>query len=681
MKMETKATAGTKPFDLVMEQKAHFSHYNMVRMRETLRYLSASKLALFIEIPFLIHTNLPDFPGFVHSDTHPNGIFRFENSGFYKAAQEKNQIPHTSVPDMAITDPAVLALYHMGSLGTCTQSAGSDFDYWIIIDKTCFSDQRYYDFEKKLNHIVKYSRDIYHQKVTFFIMDHRDIRQNCYASFNDKETMTAPKFFIKEEFYRTFLMIAGKIPYWAILPVNGDGTTYKNLIQTFVTDKSLMPLEAEFIDLGHVTAPTIEDIMKGLLWQICKSVSDPIKALIKGTMIYAAGNNFPKNVHLLCDEIKNGYARAGIDDYQVDPYKSLFDRIITFYETDDPKGVELIKNAIFFRLCGYPLVKQPEIGSPKRQLLDHYIRTWNLKKVQINKMLEFQNWPESEKLVLEKTIVNRLAFMVKQVKETISQSGQVLNTLITEKRNFSILTHKTMKSLKAHEHKIPICSSFLKHQHVHLFLFTQKGVGEWQVHGFLTAGQDPMLLYRHSHLLGAVGWVLGNQIYDRYNTEIKIDTQRQLFESYARAVDPDKLYMVLQPLTPLSDKSYETNARWTKLLTLLLYGSPKNKENRLEKVEFLALNSWGEIFVEAMDIKMDIKNGEKTGFTVDTARKIAQKISGYDTAGLYTYFFQLSGAHDPEIVFQIKQHLPPTLLHHPQNRKTAGKNSLMLDIL
>ncbi len=49
-------------------------------------------------------------------------------------------------------------------------------------------------------------------------MDKKGIKLNCYAPFKGEETLTVPKIFLKEEFYRTYLMLAGKIPVWSVLP-------------------------------------------------------------------------------------------------------------------------------------------------------------------------------------------------------------------------------------------------------------------------------------------------------------------------------------------------------------------------------------------------------------------------------------------------------------------------------
>ena len=256
----------------LMKMKAAFSNYNVVRMREALRYLSGPKLELFIKIPFFIHINQPQFPGYVPDQPRACGICNFKNSGFYKILRDKDGVPgDLPEAEIDIDDPCVMGLYHIGSLGTFTQSAQSDFDYWVIIDRTKFTEQRYYNLEKKLNHIVKYSREHFDQEVTFFIMDQADIREDCYAGFKEPETLIAPKLFLKEEFYRTFLMIAGRIPLWTILPANMEKGGHDRLVERLFQAPELQSLLKDFIDLGKVEMPSLKDIYQGVRWHICKS--------------------------------------------------------------------------------------------------------------------------------------------------------------------------------------------------------------------------------------------------------------------------------------------------------------------------------------------------------------------------------------------------------------------------
>lgn len=616
-------------------------------MREALRYLSGPKLELFINIPFYIHVNLKEFPGFIDSDTIAHGIYNFEQSGFYNEVLKQRLLKGNVLPCHQTKDPCVQGFYHIGSLGTFTQSAGSDFDYWVIIDKKKFSEQRYYNLEKKLDQILKFSRETYDQEVTFFIMDQEDIKKNCYARFNDPETLTAPKIFLKEEFYRTFLMIAGKIPFWTILPSQCDTKTYAALVKNISSISNLSDISKGFIDLGPVEKPGPQDMLKGLLWHVCKARFDPVKALIKASMIFST--DFGQgNIGPLCDEIKARYAEIGIDDYHADPYKMLFDRIIKFHQEQYPKGLNLIKNAIFFRLCGYPKVCVPEMGSPKRQLLDWYIRNWNLSPAQVSKLLSYTRWAEPEKLLLERTIISRLAEMAKQVQQKYpNETGEAIPD--PEQRNFKILIHKNQERLNNANGKILECSTYLKQQKLQLFLLQQKRFGAWHLSGCLNLAPHPEKLHEAPSVLGLLGWILENQLYDRSQSAMKIDVPLHLFESHTHPVDPDKLYLALQPVKPLSDDIFEYSPSWSKLMILLVY-SEKKGEHPLEKAEFLALNTWGELFLDTLTLDTNKNIG-------DRYEDIADKIYEYGETNLRHYFFQLAKKHDPEAVFEIKQHL------------------------
>ncbi|MCP3941983.1 MAG: adenylate cyclase [Desulfobacteraceae bacterium] len=657
----------------ILHLKACFSNYNIVRMREALRYLTGPKLELFIKIPFFIHVNLPKFPGFVDSDPAAHGIYNFEQSGFYKEVLKQNLLPQNAIFKNKADTPCVQGFYHIGSLGTFTQSAGSDFDYWVIIDKKKFSDIRYYNLEKKLDHILKFSREDYDQEVTFFIMDQKDIRNNCYARFNDPETLTAPKVFLKEEFYRTFLMIAGKIPIWTILPCQSDIKTYTALVKDISSTSHLKSISKEFIDLGTIEKPGFQDILKGLLWHICKSRFDPVKALIKASMIFSSGFGQADQKILLCDKIKARYEKAGIDDYHADPYKMLFDQIITFHQDNEPKSINLIKTAIFLRLCGYPRVTIPEIGSPKKQLLDWYIRNWNLNQSQVSKLLSYITWSESEKLLFERSIITRLSFMHQTVQKKYPLSQIEDNFPAPEKRNFKILIHKTKERLNKPDGKIAECSTYLKQQKFQLFLLQHKRSQEWHLSCYINRQPQLQKLHQAPALLGLLGWILENQLYARAQSSMKIDLPLHLFESHTIPVDPDKLYLAFQPVKPLSDDIFEYSPIWSKLMILLIY-SEKEKKKPLEKAEFLGLNTWGELFLDTLVLDTDKNMG-------DRYKEIAVKIDKYGENSLRLYFFQLAKEHDTEAVFEIKQHLATSSVKQHRHPGNPDKNRPLLDRL
>ncbi|WP_321495766.1 class I adenylate cyclase [uncultured Desulfobacter sp.] len=656
----------------LIKMKAAFSNYNVVRMREALRYLSGPKLELFIKIPFLIHMNRPHLPGYVPEKPEACGIYNFENSGFYKAVLD-NEKDFGDIPDTETqtSNPCVLGFYHIGSLGTFTQSAQSDFDYWIIIDKTCFTEQRYYNLEKKLNHIVKFSRENFDQEVTFFIMDQADIRQNCYAGYESPETMIAPKLFLKEEFYRTFLMIAGKIPMWTILPANMQQGTYDRLVRHLFGQPDLEFLLKDFIDLGKVEMPALKDIYQGIGWHICKSKEDPVKALLKATMILSHITEEKDNATLLCDDLKQKFAKAGIDDCESDPYKIVFDRVLHYHKTHAHDTLKLIKIAIFFRLCSYPKVRLPEPGSPKKQLIDKYIRTWNILPSQIRKLMSYPNWPEKEKQALDTTLIQRLAGMYHQIraKEKDLEKNLKKDMLRAEQRNLKILNNKVKERLNTKPGKIPASSNFLTRHSFSLLMIRKNLTGNWILSAALPNTIHKSIFHTSESFLGLMGWIMENRLYQRHRTQIKLESRLVLYENKDQATSPDALYLVMQPVKPLSDSCFEHDARWNKILILLVC---PDQSCGVAQAELLALNSWGELFLDHLELD--------TGRPLhDRYKDVADKISLYAGEEVRLFFFQMAEIRDEHAVYGIKQFLADRFLIHRPG--TPKQNRPMLDKL
>ena len=484
-------------------------------------------------------------------------------------------------------------------------------------------------------------------------MDQTEIRQDCYTGLARRETLTAPKLFLKEEFYRTFLHIAGKIPLWAMMPPGQSQLDVAASPDTGADLGTQSPRLRGFLDLGGVGPPKRPDILKGILWHIVKSRSDPVKALIKATMIFIHQYGDAKHSGLLCDAVKAGYKEAGIDDYRTDPYKILFDRIIAYHETQEKNSLSLIKNAILLRLCEFPNVRTPEVGSPKRQLLDRYIRQWNLKPAQVKKILSYPNWAEGEKHLLEKSFINRLSQMYARISKDVSLDS--LPVQGTEKRNLTILFNKARERVSQDTGLIRPCSTYLRSQPFQFFLLQHKKTKGWAASAYRPDEGSPVQLHNSPSLLGLMGWIMENQMYRRTTGHIKLDIALNLYESADTPCNPDALYLRCQPVKPLSDDTFETPAQWQKLLALLVFSKPGSGPDR---VEFLALNSWGSLFATHLDLD--------TALPLDDRYvQITQTINQYPGNTIRLHLFQLAAKRDPEAVQRTRANLDRRFLSHP----------------
>lgn len=643
---------------MIDKNKADFSNYNTVRMREAIRYLTPKKFKLFLKIPFLLHINGSGYPGFIPEKPGAGGIYNFQKSGFYKLAIKENIFPKSIQEYVNVKDPCILSVFHIGSLGTFTQSSGSDFDYWVMIDQKHISEERYANLEKKFDAVVKYCRETYNQEVSFFIMDHKQVKHHHYTGFDIEETIAVPRIFLKEEFYRTYLMIAGKIPLWSVLPLDITDDIERQRIST-----QILSIHEDIIDLGQVDTIPFGDILKGLLWHICKSVEDPVKALIKATMVFSYGFGTQKHQVLLCDKIKIKYQHAGIDDYTADPYKVAFDRILDFQETCDPDNLNLIKNAIFFRLCGYPNVTAPVKSSPKHQLLAQYIRNWKLKSNQVSKLLSYASWSESEKLLLEKAIIQRLAQMYNFAVQNTDNIHQFYATK-EDTHTWTILKNKTRMRLQDKRRKINVCSTYLKKQKIiRLDLVLEKSI--WKLSVVYAANKASATIFSHNEFVRVFGWIIENQLYRRHMADLQCKSCYQLFEFPDHPLEPDSVYLAVSPVKPISDEVFASQPI-TKTIVIFLFFSYQKSQFHFFRSEILMINSWGEVFTDVLQFDPSYRLEDKME---QVAQKVKENIDSQTVLSVY----QFSEQYVPDIVYELKNRIEDVTGIETIPQQTKGK--------
>jgi len=283
----------------------------------------------------------------------------------------------------------------------------------------------------------------------------------------------------------------------------------------------------------------------------------------------------------------------------------------------------------------------PDKSTPKRRLLEKYIRIWDLNKNQVDKLLSYPTWSESEKLLLEKTFVNQLSQMYNHI---IQKTGKIEmdGRKEKEKRNWILLKNKTRERLRKNPNKIAECSSYLRRRNI-IDLEIIKKTNSWELIVQTRSGQRFDRLHQHSNLSGILGWIFENQLYRRHSATITLNADLKIFGTMDNPIDIDEVYMAFQPLKPLSDDCFAKNASWVKIMVLLLYD-----KNSIHKAEFLISNSWGELFLDTIDF------GKKTDTTAH-CNQIAGLLLKYSDQDSKFFIYQFSNTRDPKIVYQIKK--------------------------
>jgi adenylate cyclase class 1 len=589
----------------ILLNRKYFITYNIARLRELIRYLPEERLDLFHTIPLLVHMNSPDLPGYVDHPLTPHGLYRFFDSGFWKFAKKRLRIKGEDVHTYVLKRSYVRGLYLMGSSGTLGQTEYSDFDYWVAIDKGSLSKTQRALLRQKLDNIGDWSKETYGHDLSFFVIDMEQIRQNDFSGIHEEGSGTAQKSLLKEEFYRTFILIVGQIPFWAVLPPGLNDAGYRGWIETasLLSDDNFA--SDDYVDLGNLTSVKEDECLGGVLWQIVKAQEDPVKALIKASLI-AHNYFFQEQDGLLCDIIKKKFPESRLDSYLLDPYALVFERASMFYDlTDDKDGLDLIRQCIYLRLTGYPVPSELVEDNPKRQILKRYVKRWSWSGDQVDRLESYKLWTENEKLQFEDRIVNKISFLYELIFRT---TGKLDPFTGMASRDLAVLKNRSASQFRKKPGKLPHCSTYLSARRGLCPLFIvwredSSGANTWAVYDHIPSdyADNKATLFVAPELLPALGWIVLNRFYRGDPSSIRLQHVPK------SPISPKRVERLLEDLfgffsDEIPHMNYiHANPAWLKVFVALDTGRfPADKS--LRSADYLVQNTWGEIFFHALDV-------------------------------------------------------------------------------
>ena len=373
---------------------------------------------------------------------------------------------------------------------------------------------------------------------------------------------------------------------------------------SFKKERHLRLIPEDYIDLGHLTGFDAKEALGALLWQIYKLRNSPAKSFIKAALI-AYYVFFFETEGFLCDQIKERFLKGTDTAHLIDPYLIMFDKAQALIESlGDKRMLELIRKCIFLRLSGYQAVCYQEEKSPKEVMLHQMVQTWQWEKEAIDRILQYGQWPESEKLQFEKTVFSAMSFLYEIVMRSL---GDETSSPVMADGDLKRLTRQIDVCFKPFPGKIPRCSAYLKANadKYRFIVFGQEGSteGQWSVFGRVgTPALDTQsFLFKGPELLKVAGWLLFNHLHTAMHSAITLQhgvgcpvsgsqAQRTLKRVFCFFEDS-------MGQTPLAD----TPACWSR--ALVLWHSKRTKDqNPFEKTDFLVMNSLGSFYYDTLSL-------------------------------------------------------------------------------
>ena len=509
---------------------------------------------------------------------------------------------------------AIEGLFTIGSIGSIAHTLGSDIDYWVCIRSVLFDDTMMRRLDEKLRAIESWAELQFKTEIHFFIVDIEDARRSIFGESDSESSGSAQGRLLKEEFYRTMIHVAGKLPFWVTLPSRVSKHYYHDL---FIRTSPGMGSN-NFIDFGDIHDIPTGEYFGASVWQMFKYLKSPFKSVLKMGLLERYIHEKREARMLLCNQFKDHWMTSGLQFSLIkwDPYYILMKSLVAFYEKNiNKKSFGELVQSCFFAKIGIQDEKelQKSAFGLKRILVEKCIHEWGWEKEDVFHAGNVKNW--SFRATFKESL-NIERFMVRtynSVRDALGVSTEQ-ESLLTP-RDRTVLGRKMFVQFNKEASKVKTVllvsrkgllsgMSLLYHQDdnknpewtlIHKWSDRDKGLEEVEK------------LKSASTIEEIAAWLIHNRLYSP-ETYIKLDPN----PTHVRAND---LRLLVRDMYYFFHKEMKTEASGDdlfnksvvrSLFVSLNFTAPRDAK-MLTECCAIYRNSWGEMFCHAMRLPQGMK--------------------------------------------------------------------------
>lgn len=354
-------------------------------------------------LPLLFHCNHPNLPGYVTLDT-PAGLPDYQpgRNALRAAARLSKSFEHRG---RALPYYPVLALYLMGSVGSIAYSRKSDLDIWLChapeLDVAALDELR-----RKAAGIEKWAASLGLEAHIFFI-DPERFRAGEGTPISTESCGSVQHHLLLEEFYRTSLWLAGRIPGWWLVPPEQEGH-YAEYLRHLRDNRFINP--AELIDFGGLEAVRFDEFLGGALWHLHKAVESPHKSLLKLSLMESYAAEYPQ-VEWLCTRVKAAVYGGTPDVDALDSYVLMYRKVERYLEQrGEWERLDLVRQSFYLKINGLLTAATASTSEKalRRDVLGAMVREWQWPPQRIKDLDQRRRWRLSAALEEQKALAREL---------------------------------------------------------------------------------------------------------------------------------------------------------------------------------------------------------------------------------------------------------------------------------
>lgn len=398
---------------LLRQARQRFRAISAARL-ERVRSVLGDRHRLFLDLlPLLLHANHPALPGYVSQQT-PCGINgyvpRSETLELAKRVARSFHGQRRTVPDARIN-----AVYLMGSTGTIGQSDASDLDIWICYPEH-LDQESLALLQRKTSLISQWAAEL-ELEAHLFLMNGEKFQRGQREPLTGENCGTAQHYLLLDEFYRTGILLAGRVPMWWLIPPEAEGH-YAAFRGELTTKRHVRATDV--IDFGGISGIPAGEFVGAGVWQLYKAIDSPYKSVLKLLLVEVYASQFPAT-DCLSTEYKRAVYRGVTDIDELDPYVIIYRRLEEHLRLrDEPERLEIVRRCMYYK-AGKKLSRPPagEQKSWQRKLMERLVDEWGWDGEKLRLLDSRADWNISDLTQERNALVRELTYSYRFLSEFV----------------------------------------------------------------------------------------------------------------------------------------------------------------------------------------------------------------------------------------------------------------------
>ena len=572
----------------LQKNKKIYLEYNNFRKQIFSELTPKDSEAILYLLPCLLSMNNPSFPGFVKNIKQNFKVFNIEaNKEILKRQQAfKKMFDYKSEGSLLKFSSHVFwiqGIYTIGSIGTISQTSRSDCDLWICIDKKEFSDETLEQLQQKINLIKGWMDANLKIPVNFFISDVEDIRSCNFGNVDYESSGSAQRNVLKEEFYRTSIMIGGKIPFWWVYFDESEPVDYEQAVKEYSRGGTG---EYDFVDLGNLEAVDRDEYFGAALWQFNKSLTHPLKSIIKMLLLKMLLDSHREELpcHRFRSEVLSHEKGADFSDPSMFTMRAVLD----YYQNTDNEAYEFIKKCFYLR---YDVKLLSNKLTLKEKLAADLFKRYKLERRDIYHLNNFSSWDFQEQTAFGGRIFSLLLQIYKDI--TAIQQGTAGEIA---PHDLTIIGRKLSSCLAKKNDKIAVLQKPIDNLNLPPLSFRFQN-GAWQVS---TTQETSVMVISNTDVIQCVSYMVWNDIYHPGQIRMVPNTTSVTLQEIINLAKKIRDIFGVYDIAGIDFENFLLAEKYVKLLVVISFeGSHYSKD--INDFCLIYRNNWGELFVTRLN--------------------------------------------------------------------------------